>query len=197
VRECPELRQVERAMAAATVGTLHLMHDEVAVLLLTGTVASGKTTIANEIAQILPPEKSIAAIDLDQLGWAYIPDASSEAILRLRMVNLAAIWPNIRSAGLRHVVVSGAVYSYEALELVRLAIVRSPLTVVRLLSPPQLREARLRARDSGRELVDHLSVMPEIDDQLDRSELEDFQVTNDERSPRSVATSILERIGWV
>src|SRR5262245_3267413 len=118
------------------------MDNDMSVLLLTGTIASGKTTIANEIAEILPPAKAVVAIDLDQLGWAYIPDAPEERILKLRMDNLAAIWPNIRSAGLRHVVISGAVYSDEALRLVRQVVGQSSLTVVRLVSSPQLLEKR-------------------------------------------------------
>ena len=173
------------------------MRDDVSVLLLTGTVASGKTTIAYEIAGGLPPAKAVVAIDLDQLGWAYIPDAPHETILKLRMDNLAAIWPNIRSAGLRHVVISGTVYTDETLQLVRQAVGRSQLTVVRLVSSPQLLERRLRRRDMGRRLEDHLAVMPEVERKLDQFKLEDFQVTNDERTPRDVAISILKRIGWV
>jgi adenylylsulfate kinase-like enzyme len=167
------------------------------VLLLTGTVATGKTTIAAEIGEIFPEgARPIVIVDLDQLGWAFIPDAPSDRILKLRTDNLAAIWPNLHSAGFPHVVISGAISTLEELQLIRAAVGRSVLTVVRLVTPPPLLEARLRGRDDGRLLDDHLVVMPTVERSLDQSKLEDFRVINDERSPREVATMVLELIGW-
>lgn len=128
------------------------------MLLLTGTVATGKTTIAAEIGEILPPSRAIICIDLDQLGSAFIPRAPDDRILRLRTDNLAAIWPNLRSAGIRHVVISGAISTREELRLIREAVDPSDLSVVRLVTPPALLEARLGRRDHGRRLEDHLAI---------------------------------------
>jgi adenylylsulfate kinase-like enzyme len=170
--------------------------DDMSVLLLTGTVATGKTTIAVEIGEMFPPARAIICIDLDKLGWGFIPDAPRDRIFQLRVDNLAAIWPNVRSAGFRHVVLSGAIETAEALEHVRQAIAPSQLTVVRLVTPPTMLESRLRRRDAGRLLEDHLAMLPTIERAMDRANIGDVRVTNDERSPREVALEILERIGW-
>jgi adenylylsulfate kinase-like enzyme len=167
------------------------------VLLLTGSIAAGKTTIAAAIGELLAPGRAIVSVDLDQLGWAFIPEAPDETIFKLRTDNLEAIWPNLRSAGFRHVVISGAISTTEALRQVRDAIGQSELTVVRLVTSPDLLEARLRGRDTGRLLNDHLAITPTVEHQLDESRLEDFRVTNDDAAPREVAAEILERIGWL
>ena len=166
------------------------------VLLLTGTVAAGKTTVAGEIGEILPPERAIACIDLDQLGWAFIPGAPDERIFKLRTDNLAAIWPNLRSAGFEHVVISGAISTIEQRHDVHDAIGGAPLTVVRLVTSPSLLEARLRRRDAGRLLEDHLAIRPELERSLDQSGLADFRVSNDDRPPGEVAHEVLQRVGW-
>lgn len=172
------------------------MDDSTSVLLLTGAVASGKTTIAAEIGEIFPPDRAIACIDLDQLGWAFIPDASEDSLLRLRTDNLAAIWPNVRSAGIGSVVISAAISRPGELQLIREAVDPSELTVVRLVTPRALLDARLRQRDSGRILQDHQGILDALERSLDESVLEDIRVQNDERSPREVAMAILKAIGW-
>lgn len=118
-------------------------------------------------------------------------------MLKLRVDNLAAIWPNLHSAGFRHIVISGAISTQKELHLIREAVGHSVLTVVRLITPPSLLEARLRGRDVGRLLDDHLAVMPTIARSLDQSRIEDFRVMNDARPAGEVATRVLERVGWL
>jgi hypothetical protein len=45
-------------------------------------------------------------------------------------------------------------------------------------------------------LADHLAAIPELDRMIERSKLEDFRVTNDQRSPGEVEMEVLETIGW-
>jgi hypothetical protein len=178
-------------------------HDEVALFVSEERCSLGPDLIQHrhqvvhhDLGEILPPSRAIICIDLDQLGSAFIPRAPDDRILRLRTDNLAAIWPNLRSAGIRHVVISGAISTREELRLIREAVDPSDLSVVRLVTTPALLEARLRRRDHGRRLEDHLAIVPRIDRSLDESALEDIRVMNDARSPREVAMAILRAIGW-
>jgi adenylylsulfate kinase-like enzyme len=172
------------------------VRDDMTVLLLTGTVATGKTTVAAEIGEILAPATAHVIVDLDRLAWGFIPDAPDETIRKLRTDNLAVIWPNLRSARLRHVVISGAIATTAELRQTRAAIGGSYLTVVRLVTSASLLETRLKRRDTGRLLEDHLAIMPLLERSMNQANLEDFRVTNDDRSPREVAMEVLERIGW-
>ena len=171
------------------------MSDGPAVLILIGTVASGKTTIASEIGEALgEQDQPFILVDLDHLGLAFIPDAP-DRVMDLRIDNLEAIWPNVRAAGFRYVVLSCAP-STDDLGRIRQVVRDSDVHVVRLITPPDLLEARLRRRDTGRLLTDHLEVMPKLERSLENAKLEDLRVRNDERPPRGVAASIIEQIGW-
>ena len=170
--------------------------DPISVLLLTGGVATGKTTIAAEIGEVLAGAgRSIVIVDLDHLGWGFIPDSREDLIEELRTDNLGAIWPNLQAAGFQQLVITGAVVTTATLASIR-EIVGSSMVVVRVVTPPDLAEERLRQRDNGRLLDDHLAIMPSLEQSLDRSGLEDVRIDNDDRSPREVAASVLERIGW-
>ena len=69
------------------------MADRVPVLLLTGTVGVGKTTIALEINDVLAEmQLPKAAIDLDALAAQWPPSSLWNADLAFE--NLAALWPN-------------------------------------------------------------------------------------------------------
>jgi adenylylsulfate kinase-like enzyme len=163
--------------------TMPNMRDDGSVLLLTGTVGTGKTTIGAEIATILAERGSpIVVVDLDQLGMAFIPDGDGE-IRRLRIQNLSAIWPNLRSAGFSRVVLSATVAAADELDPIRDAVTPAIVTVVRLRTPPSVREARLNRRDSGHRLEHHLTIMPGIERTLDETRIEDHSVENEGRSP--------------
>src|SRR5262245_29142791 len=87
------------------------------VLVLTGGIATGESTIAAEIGEILSGQgRSCIVIELDHLGWAYIPSDAGERVARLRADNLAAIWPNIVDAGIRFAIIAGALITAEAIE---------------------------------------------------------------------------------
>jgi hypothetical protein len=79
----------------------------------------------------------------------------------------------------------------------RVAVPDADLTVVRLTGSPRTIEGRLRQRDSGQELEEHLGESMEMSRALDRAGLGDFAVANDDRSPKDVAREVLQRVGWI
>jgi len=166
-------------------------------VLLTGTVGSGKTAVAIEIGHLLEQQgKSAAVIDLDWLGWLHLSSSSltaDELIAR----NLAAIWSNLRGAGMRYAVLARAILDQDGLDALRAAIPDADLMVVRVTALPPTIERRLRRRDSGHELVEHLRESVEMSRVMDRSGLEDIAVANDNRTPQEVAREVLQRVGWI
>jgi gluconate kinase len=171
--------------------------ERVRALLLTGTVGSGKTAVAAEIGLLLEEsELPSAIVDLDWLGWVHL-GASFDGVERLIAENLAAIWPNLRSAGVRRLVLVRALQRREAVDGLRWALPDAGLTVVRLLASRATVEERLRRRDTGAVLEEHLMQTLLMAESMDRAALEDFQVENDDRPVRDVAAEILHRAGWV
>lgn len=166
-------------------------------LLLTGTVGSGKTAVAIEVGHLLEQQgKSAAVVDLDWLGWVQLRSKSITAD-QLIARNLAAIWPNLREAGMRYAVLARALLNRDALSVLRLAVPDAELVVVRLTASASTIERRLRRRDSGQELEDHLRESSEMSETMNRLALEDFGIASDDRSPGEVAREVLERVAWV
>ncbi len=166
-------------------------------LLLTGTVGSGKTVVAIEIGRMLEQQgRSAAVVDLDWLGWLHRRSSSVTAD-QLIARNLAAIWPNLREAGMTCAVLARAILGRDGLDALRVAVPQADLVVVRLTASPSTIERRLRRRDSGEELEEHLRDSIEMSRAMDREALEDIAVANDDRSPSDVAREVLQRVGWL
>lgn len=79
----------------------------VPTVLVTGTVGSGKTTVADEIAVLLH-EQGIqhALIDLDWLCQLYPAPAEDPYREDLMSRNLSAIWSNYRTEGVDYLVLA-------------------------------------------------------------------------------------------
>jgi adenylylsulfate kinase len=170
--------------------------ERVPTLLLTGTVGSGKTAVAAEIGLLLDEAGLPGAIvDLDWLGWVHV-GRSFTGVERLIAQNLAAVWPNLRAAGARRLVLVRALRRREDVEALRRALPEADLTVVRLVASAQTVGARLRRRDSGRILEEHLVEAVAMQRAMDQAALEDFRIENDGRPPRAVAEDVMRRAGW-
>ena len=166
------------------------------ILFLTGTLGSGKSVTAAEVGDLLG-QRSMphAIVDLDWLCWVDVgPGFRAHDELGVR--NLVAIWPNLRDAGARYLVLARALPRREPLDALRAAFPGTPLTVIRLEAAPETLEARLRARDSGHTLREHLTEVVEMTQILDRIAVEDEIIRTDGLSIERVAELAFEATGW-
>ena len=130
-------------------------------------------------------------IDLDWLGWSTLPDPTS-VIAR----NLASVWTNYRAAGVRYIVMARTIRNEGELGLLRSALPDVELAVVRLDSPPELVEERLRARDSGSILEEHLHQTSEFAAEV-AGVRADLVVVNGQGPIEDAAGEVLSRLGWI
>ncbi|MFT3855510.1 MAG: hypothetical protein QM733_22690 [Ilumatobacteraceae bacterium] len=169
----------------------------VRVLLITGTVGVGKSTIAAAINDVLA-ERRIpnAAVDLDSLVWQWPPDSPWNH--RLMLDNLAAIWPNFAARGVTHLVLARVLEDRAELDDYRTVIPGAEITVCRLVADEVLRVDRLLARmPPGPSRDWHLARTVELDRALDQVAVADLTVRNDARDIADVALEILAAIGWI
>ena len=166
-------------------------------ILLTGTVGSGKTSVAIEIGDALEEaDAPYALVDLDWLGWLRPAPASLVTQESALTENLRLIWRTFREAGVDRLVLARYVGAREQLEAFRAALPGVELFVVRLVAPPELVEQRLRARDSGAQLAEHLAETAEFAAAGERAALEDAVVSNGDRPLAEVAADVLAAAGW-
>jgi predicted kinase len=172
--------------------------DCVPVLLVTGTVGSGKTAVAKEIGERLRlAAVPHAVIDLDELGRVRpaLPDGSFNH--DLIAANLAAIWPNYQALGVERVVLARILESREELDDYRRAVPGADITVCRLVADHDVIGGRLRAREPGHVREFLLEVSTDLDAKMGDLALEDFTLENGaDRAIGELAQAILVECGW-
>jgi adenylylsulfate kinase-like enzyme len=169
----------------------------VPVLIISGPVGVGKTSVALEIADLLGPAGvRHAVVDLDALTWCFPRPADDRHHQRLGLRNLAAIWQSYRAAGAERLVIARVVSSHEELDAYRAAVPGAAITVVRLRASPETLRQRVERREIGLALEKSLRRTLELAAELERARAEDHVVDTDERSVTEVARAVLAVAGW-
>jgi hypothetical protein len=168
-------------------------HDPQAVL-ISGVFGSGKSTVAEEIADLLEQRGlPYALMDLDFLVW--FDAGSRDAESRVLRQNVEALAANFRAAGVRLFVLAGASRDREEVDALSAAL-GFPLKVVRLTVPLPEIERRLRASAATEaRLRDDLPRSAEWIAEGAGEGIEDLVVAN-EVSARQAANEIVDWLGW-
>ena len=167
----------------------------VQVIVISGSMGSGKTTVLGEASDILSARGVVhAAIDLDAVASALLPDLiSTDLVYR----NLASVWTNYASAGVTKLLLAEAVENRDELERLRRAIPGAELVVCRLTAALETMQERLRTREPGMLQRQFLARARELEAVLDSAHLENFTIANQNRPVTEVARELLRRAGWI
>jgi hypothetical protein len=164
-------------------------------VLIVGVYGSGKSSVCEEIAEVLESSgRAYGAIDLDWLAWYDGPTRGEGHDRRdlVALANLSAVVGNYLAAGVEHFVLAGSVWSAPELAAIRSA-VPFPLRVVQLTVPYDEIAARLSpAVTTGR--ANDLQEARRQSEQV-RLDIGEVVIAND-RPIREVADEILEWLGW-
>jgi ABC-type uncharacterized transport system YnjBCD ATPase subunit len=165
------------------------------VLVITGSMGSGKSTVLAEASDLLAADGIVhAALDLDAVGIAHVP---KEARIDLPYRNLAAIWENYAAIGVARLLLAEAVESRAELDRIQAAIPGSAIVVCRLRARLETMQQRVSLREPGMLRETLIARVAELEALLDRAQLEDFALTNDDGSITDVARELLVRAGWM
>jgi dephospho-CoA kinase len=169
-------------------------------LLLTGVAGVGKSTVADAVGGVLSMAGYVTAVvDADMLAQfgpapkGYLP--TDRFYDELKCINLAAVWANFRAAGARYLVVAAVIDSLALRERYAASLAGCEICLVRLIADKETVLGRLRQRDTGSKLEQHLRALDEHRLAPNTTGVEDFTVTND-RAAADVAAEILVRAGW-
>ncbi|MEU4162616.1 adenylyl-sulfate kinase [Actinoplanes sp. NPDC026670] len=172
--------------------------DQPSALLVTGTVGSGKTSVADALGDLLADaELPNAVIDVDWLrrSWPAPPGDRFNRGITLR--NLRAVARNYVDAGALRLVLAGVIESRAERDAYRIAL-GVPLAVCRLtVDLPTVRQRLTRRhQDDPDGLRWHLDRSGELDEILRRARVEDVTVEVTSRSVRQVAEAVRDAVGW-
>jgi adenylylsulfate kinase len=163
------------------------------VLLITGSMGSGKTSMLGEASDVLEQHHVVhAGLDLDWLAHA-----SGVLVADLLERNLAAVAANFAAAGIDRVLMAGAIETRAELERLRQALDAPRIVTCRLRAPLDLMEARVSARERGIHAQRYIHRVRVLEKLLDDEALEDFEVDTGRGSINRAATEMLQRAGWL
>lgn len=171
----------------------------VPVLLVTGPVGVGKTTVAGEMGMLLlDAEVPHATVDFDELTACYPRPADDDRWgTRLGLTNLAALWKNYQAAGARRLLIARVIESRSELDGFREAVPEADIVVVRLRAAPETLLSRVRQRGPGQGMEWHLNRAIELAPLMDAQQVEDVLIETDGRDATTIAQDILIRVGWL
>lgn len=163
-----------------------------------GTIAAGKTTIAEALSELLHARgMRHALIDVDWLGQVYPPPEPQRPYsLDLAFTNLEATTPNFIAAGAEYFVIAVTLTCAEELDALRRAVSPVELSVCLLDVSPEVIAQRITARNRGSLRADFLSRTDALAEQIRQSGIADLRVANDRRPPAEVAEDALGRLRW-
>ena len=136
-------------------------------LLITGGLASGKTSVAIELGELLERSNHFyAVIDLDFLCWARPDPHFATSIHQLLVRNLVPVVQGFRDSGIDWFVLPRLIVNRDEFELVRDALATAgidDLTVVELTVANAIALRRLQSRDTGANLQANLEDSASLD----------------------------------
>ena len=166
------------------------------ILLITGTVGTGKTTIATEIgAQLAAMNLHNAVVDLDWLGWVNVGN-DFNGYDQLIIQNLVSAWQNYRTIGVEYLVLARAFLQREPVDILLNTFPNTPMIIVRLTASKETIKKRLSQRDSAETLREHLAEMEVMNQIMDGLNLENAIVNNDSLSEKETASQIIHITNW-
>ncbi|MCY3813914.1 MAG: hypothetical protein OXH15_19155 [Gammaproteobacteria bacterium] len=174
------------------------MTGRVPVLLLSGSMGAGKTTVMGEISDLLiEADVSHACVDFDGLSLIHPHEPADPHGFALAFRNLKSIWANYCAAGIERLVIAAVIESRAELAHYKEAVPGAEIVLCRLVAPIATMHDRIRSRDPGIYLPRFLARSTELDGVLTAGHIEDFTVDNGPgRHVTDVARDVLQRAGW-
>jgi adenylylsulfate kinase len=168
------------------------------VILVTGTVGVGKTSVLVEIGDLLATrDEAYALVDLDWLAWLRPDPGRGTTVQDVLVENLRHVAATFRDAGVERLALARAVRRGDELDVIRQAVGASEFSVVRLVASPGAIERRLRGRDSGAQLAEHLEEATAFAADAEEAGIGDAVVSTDDVDAAASARAVLERAGWI
>ncbi len=159
-------------------------------------MGAGKTTLLGEASDILALRHIVhAAIDLDALGLAHLPTAPGNDSVMYR--NLQSVCNNYASLGVKRLLLARAMEDLAELELCRGVVSATNTVICRLTASIETMQQRVQTREASVSQRRYVARVAKLNAILDRARLEDFTVTNENRSLTEVAREMLVKAGWI
>lgn len=143
--------------------------NTVKLLLITGTVGVGKSSVADEVFEILRRNKKpIALINIDEFGYAYPHPDNDQFNVGLQLSNLSACVNNYLAVGANSFVVPCVLERQENVDALINAIGATETTIIRLIASEITLDERIASRHLGGDANWHIARSRELTEIMDK-----------------------------
>jgi hypothetical protein len=111
--------------------------------------------------------------------------------------NLRSVCENYAALGVQRFLLARAMQDRDQLELCRDIVPATNTMVCRLTASIAAMKQRVKMRETGLSQREYVARVAKLNVILDRVQLEDFAVTNENRSLTDVALEVLIKAGWI
>ena len=168
------------------------------LLLISVPVGVGKTTIANELSNLLEHDGvPHTYIDLDALTYTFPRSEADPFGNELALKNLSAMWENSRKLGSKNLIIPRVIESKaEATNIAAAVGIEAPI-ICRLTASDDTLLERVRAREIGSGLGWHEKRSIQLSAELSESKVEQLCIATNNRSVTEIATELMQQVKWV
>lgn len=162
------------------------------LLLLTGPVGIGKSSVGLAVSQILSTQNILhALVDLDHLRNVFPARKSDPFNEKIGQQNLAAVWKNYKKIGVSCLIVPTVIDRQETIEDFYKSVPGANLFIARLYAPIPTIHSRLRSRETD-ELEWYLNRAVELVEIFEKNQFENVAVNAGDRIIADIAQEIVE-----
>jgi hypothetical protein len=166
------------------------------LLVITGSMGAGKTSILAEASDVLALRHiPHAAIDVDSLGLAFLPPTANAD--HAMYTNLQSVCKNYAALGVQKFLLARAIEDRAQLEICCDATSATETVVCRIISSVETMQQRVQMREAGIWGQEYMNRVAKLNLILDHGRLEDFSVTNENRPLTDVALEMLVKAEWI
>lgn len=171
---------------------------ETPVLVLSGPVGVGKTSVGGEVSEVLNLEGvPHTFVDFDQLRYTYPRTPEDPWGDGLAFQNLEAIWANCKRQWSRNLIVSSVVEDWSFIDHLSRAIPGSRVITFQLFASPGTLKSRVEKREIGSGLDWHKSRAIELLSILSAETVPcNWRIDTEEKSITDLAEEIVRQVSW-
>jgi len=175
-----------------------LIVTHIPVMLITGPIGVGKTSVAAEVSELLDHAKvAHGMVDIDSLRWCYPRPPQDPFRIELAMKNLVAVWNNFQAFGAKRLVLADVLETRDHLERYHKAVPGAEIFVVRLHATLSTLTQHVQQREIGSALTRHLQRAAELTALMERNHVEDMLVDIEGKTVTNIAQEILTHSNWM
>lgn len=167
--------------------------NDVDVVILHGPPASGKSTLAQEMSDILKEhDVTHACIDMDYLAKVY-----PRNFIGMQYKNLAAVWSNYCEMGRVKIILITYLQKDELEVVKRAAPAKSTLVYEIIASIDVLKKRIVKRTNNVAQQKRHIDLAENYESNGPLAEQIDFSLINDNKPVRTAALEVLDSLNWI